>query len=133
MPVPKRISFPTGNFKPLLVALLAMISVMAVLRYAAHLPALTLNSQKQATQNEVTPQVAGAQTVLNNQNEEFVPSEDVRPAVEPAADIPNAQYTVTTIVDGDTIKATIDGRIRRHPVDMAHVSHYFSHTLLAQT
>ena len=108
MPAPINHDPETGNWKRLVAALLVLFIVGGTVLYAATLPAR--RDQPISAQDD-TPQVQGDQTAAAGPDSEYVPPEDVKPTTAPASDAPQVTYRITQTVDGDTVKADIDGKI----------------------
>lgn len=102
MSAPKYSNDPhTGNFKGLSVILLIVGIIGGRLLYATRFPARPAAAQP-------TPQVQGESTAALD---DYVAPEDVKPATTPTSDASQALYQVAKTVDGDTIKASIDGKV----------------------
>lgn len=95
----------TGSPKRLAALLLLLIVIGGTLLYAARqsdsLPSFTKSD---------TPQVAGAETEISSPDSEYVAPEDIKPVDTPTVDEPEITYTIVATVDGDTVKADIDGK-----------------------
>jgi len=105
MSAPLKKDTPTGKPRGLAIVLLLFLIVGGCLLYAANRPALPM------PQKNDTPQVEGVSSDQPSvTDEEIVPQADTPEPEAPAADIPMVTYEVTTAVDGDTIKASVDGK-----------------------
>ncbi len=101
MSTPKYHHKESGSPKRIALPIAVVLILSATLVYAARLPAKnTLSApQVQGTESEVTPTNSGY----------VVPSE-AQPAAATTADIPSTIYQINYTVDGDTIKANINGK-----------------------
>ena len=95
MPAPaKDPTKQTGNSGRLVATLVVMLALFGVAAFASTKPSA-----------QTPPQVAGVQTV-----EEYVPPIETIPANTPATDTNDSYYSVTSVIDGDTIKVEIGNK-----------------------
>lgn len=94
----------TGSPKRMSALVLILLIIGGTLAYAAHLPA------KNYPATQTSPQVQGAESDTANINGDYVPPDDVQSVTAPTADIPSTTYKIVRTVDGDTVKASIDGK-----------------------
>ena len=105
MPAPLTSQEATGKPRGLFVLLLIVGIFGGCIIYAAQQRTPTPTPTKPDA-----PQVQGTAVDTETPAEEYVPAEDIVEPTAPTTDEPEAAYLITATVDGDTVKASIDGK-----------------------